>query len=128
MLQQFITQHQQPQQQATFEAAVYRCLACPRDFFYVTDTTAKNHIPSFHSNDLSLLENNYHTYAGLLHGSRREFFGTVLRGGSEARTTRKKRAAAAARGALAAAATLKRRGGASGLPKQARNNNNFIII
>ncbi|KAL3085594.1 hypothetical protein niasHT_037335 [Heterodera trifolii] len=99
---------------------LYRCLACPRDFFYVTDTTAKNHIRSFHGNDLSLLENNYHTYSGLLHGSRREFFGTALRGGSEARTqrtTRKERAAAAARGALAAAATLKGRG-ASGLPKQ----------
>uniref|UniRef100_A0A183BKU8 C2H2-type domain-containing protein n=1 Tax=Globodera pallida TaxID=36090 RepID=A0A183BKU8_GLOPA len=98
---------------------LYRCLACPRDFFYVTDTTAKNHIRSFHGNDLTLLENNYHTYSGLLHGSRREFFGTALRG-SEARTqraTRKERAAAAARGAVAATATLKGRA-SGGMPKQ----------
>lgn len=54
---------------------LYRCRACPRDFFYVTDTTAKNHIRSFHANDLSLLENNYAALSKILHNSRREFFG-----------------------------------------------------
>uniref|UniRef100_A0A1I8BY70 C2H2-type domain-containing protein n=1 Tax=Meloidogyne hapla TaxID=6305 RepID=A0A1I8BY70_MELHA len=57
---------------------IFRCLACPRDFFYVNETAPKKHMISFHKSDFTLFENNYMKYSQILRDSRAEFYGDGL--------------------------------------------------
>uniref|UniRef100_A0A915NXJ4 C2H2-type domain-containing protein n=1 Tax=Meloidogyne floridensis TaxID=298350 RepID=A0A915NXJ4_9BILA len=42
---------------------IFKCLACPKDFYYVNETAPKKHMISFHQSDFSQFENNYMKYS-----------------------------------------------------------------
>uniref|UniRef100_A0A915MX29 C2H2-type domain-containing protein n=1 Tax=Meloidogyne javanica TaxID=6303 RepID=A0A915MX29_MELJA len=57
---------------------IFKCLACPKDFYYVNETAPKKHMISFHQSDFSQFENNYMKYSQVLRDSRAEFYGEAL--------------------------------------------------